>query len=213
MASSEATLAFDKRAFKRTHAASRDRAESQDRPSGLYLPAHCRELPLPLSRRLPCQPSDRFTLNLSCRRMTGPPPRPAVGARARSERASGPGSRRKAQETTRCGRSQDPLWDELRQGALGPLRPVRQLLSARCVWRARVWRPRVKTHAHAGSISILDVPGARRAARRRTWSFPGSHEPGKAQTFLGWRASSSPNRTHFGGKRASGRVVDAAVPA
>ena len=42
------------------------------------------------------------------------------------------------------------------------------------------------------------------AARRflASRAFPCSYEPGRAPTFLGWRASSSPNRTHFGGKRA-----------
>ena len=49
------------------------------------------------------------------------------------------------------------------------------------------------------TVAVLSAP---------TRAFPGSHEPGKAQTFLGWRASSSPNRTHFGGKRASATAAE-----
>ena len=42
---------------------------------------------------------------------------------------------------------------------------------------------------------------------------PGSHEPGEARTFLFWRASSSPNRTHFGEKRASAQGAAGAAGA
>jgi surfeit locus 1 family protein len=51
-----------------------------------------------------------------------------------------------------------------------------------------------------------------RKAARSPGASPGSHDPGKAQTFLCWRASSSPNRIHLGGKRA-GRGLFAALAA
>jgi hypothetical protein len=60
-------------------------------------------------------------------------------------------------------------------------------------WRAASASPENRCHHPAGRRCCPEGPRA----------FPGSDEPGKAQTSLCWRASSSPNRTHFGGKRAS----------